>query len=520
MRDLGKMGESAFSHWCASAGLTANNSNVDKTGWDFFVEFDYPSQNSLEVSKVHEAAIELRVQVKSTDKCDRKLPVKLSNLKRLATAPAPAFFVFIEFDGKDFPQRVFIVHIDKYFLEKILNRLHDADVSRKNEQLHKMTMTITYDESHMLPTISGQALANRFRSCIGTSLSEYVNKKNHHLSTLGFEKGFAEVTVTTSGIENIKKLINISIGLEDQVDITEMLGFKKRFGKMESIPFVKEKDLKIEMPDLKPNFKGILKLKSAKIGPAFSFNAQLYISPFNHGVPIELRKARIAGKFFNFIFNPFTNECAFTYDFRNENYEIKNLSQSLKFLRTVCMSNHTNYLEFHFDSFPPLKFQVNSTGANFRFSKELETISAGLKLLDCLEIYNPIEISINDLQDYGTRIVEIEKLVNPEVKSFRIDIPNSAQAFPPNQEVAIVSFFATPLGNVWIGVFLVIIAQCSIRKEDIYSFFSTEKIIESTVIHEEEFITNKDELIIEAKRIISKYEESYFVMTRFDYLDL
>lgn len=43
MRDLGLMGESTFSLWCAEVGLIPNGSQIDKTGWDFFVEFPFDS---------------------------------------------------------------------------------------------------------------------------------------------------------------------------------------------------------------------------------------------------------------------------------------------------------------------------------------------------------------------------------------------------------------------------------------------------------------------------------------------
>ena len=43
MRDLGLMGETAFTTWCAAAGLVPNPSTVDKTGWDVIVEFPFTS---------------------------------------------------------------------------------------------------------------------------------------------------------------------------------------------------------------------------------------------------------------------------------------------------------------------------------------------------------------------------------------------------------------------------------------------------------------------------------------------
>ena len=96
MRDLGLMGESTFSLWCAEVGLIPNGSQIDKTGWDFFVEF--PFDSDLSPKKIHKPAFECKVQVKATDKNDRKLSITLSNLRRLITAQMPAFFVFIEFD--------------------------------------------------------------------------------------------------------------------------------------------------------------------------------------------------------------------------------------------------------------------------------------------------------------------------------------------------------------------------------------------------------------------------------------
>lgn len=103
MRDLGQMGENSVQLWCSQVGLTANGSRIDKTGWDFVIEF--PFQNFIGPARVHEAAIECKVQVKATDNRDRKWQIKLSNLRRLITAPMPAFILILEFDGKKAAQR-------------------------------------------------------------------------------------------------------------------------------------------------------------------------------------------------------------------------------------------------------------------------------------------------------------------------------------------------------------------------------------------------------------------------------
>jgi hypothetical protein len=56
MRDLGTMGESTFSLWCSQAGLIPNGSKIDRTGWDFYVEF--PSTSTKSPDDLHAAALE------------------------------------------------------------------------------------------------------------------------------------------------------------------------------------------------------------------------------------------------------------------------------------------------------------------------------------------------------------------------------------------------------------------------------------------------------------------------------
>ena len=93
MRDLGRLGEYTFSVWCSQVGLVANPSIIDKTGWDFYVQF--PIADDLSVSKLHKPAVECRVQVKATDSSDRKWQITLSNLRQMATASMPTFYCFL-----------------------------------------------------------------------------------------------------------------------------------------------------------------------------------------------------------------------------------------------------------------------------------------------------------------------------------------------------------------------------------------------------------------------------------------
>ena len=92
MRDLGQLGENTFAMWCAQVGLSANPSAIDKTGWDYYVEF--PISQNISTNELHKSAFECKVQVKATDKQDRKLSITVSNLRRLATAQMPSFILY------------------------------------------------------------------------------------------------------------------------------------------------------------------------------------------------------------------------------------------------------------------------------------------------------------------------------------------------------------------------------------------------------------------------------------------
>jgi hypothetical protein len=78
MRDLGDMGEDKFKYWCSSVGIIAHKPTKDKRGWDFFLEFPV-SSNEVIPKDMQSAPIECKVQVKSTDKQNKKCQIEVSN---------------------------------------------------------------------------------------------------------------------------------------------------------------------------------------------------------------------------------------------------------------------------------------------------------------------------------------------------------------------------------------------------------------------------------------------------------
>lgn len=125
MLDLGRLGEYTFGLWCSQVGLIPNGSKIDKTGWDYLVELPETYRDKNE--PIHSSPIECRVQVKATNHSKKKLSINLKNLWRMSTINMPAYYVFIEFDGKKEAQAAYLVHVDHVFITNVIKRLHEIE---------------------------------------------------------------------------------------------------------------------------------------------------------------------------------------------------------------------------------------------------------------------------------------------------------------------------------------------------------------------------------------------------------
>ena len=519
MRNLGRLGESVFSQWCASAGLRSNVSNVDETGWDFLVEFDFHSKDTLEFSFVHEAAFECKVQVKATDKKDRKLAIKLSNLKRLATAPMPAFFVFIEFDGKESAQRVFLVHVDESISFDILRRLHEAEHRGEGHTLHKKTMTVKYDDNHLLADVSGDSLKLAMREHMGPSMSEYVMKKNSFLSTAGFDDGSAQLTISAIGVENLSKLVEMSLGLTDDAIVSTFVAFKQRFGKKSNVPFINDKDVKLGMPDLKPSFEGVIKFKTDKLGPSLVFPAKLYFSPFNEVVPKKMRRGRIAVAFFDLIFNPFTSESTYTFSFSGKILGIKMLRDGLKFMEILSTPGQLIYSELIAGQQPTMRFEVKSPGMLFELKNELNAVEAGMRILALLDISNDTKMSLEQATRSASRLAEMDMVLHADAGQLKLDIPCHDRPLMDGRELVCIQFFSTPVGEIHVGVFVTLIGK-PLPTVSGYTLLPTSKNIERIVIREQGEKIERENLVAATIAIEQKYADEYDVAILFEKNDL
>ncbi|NTW77468.1 MAG: DUF4365 domain-containing protein, partial [Syntrophaceae bacterium] len=276
MKDLGEMGESVFRFWCAQSGLICNGSKIDKTGWDFYLEFPFQQNNhSFIPFAMHKSANECKVQVKATDKKNKgSVAISLSNLRRMSTALMPTFLVVIEFDGKASPQRAYLVHVDKVMMAKILKRMLEVDQKDNVTGYNRNTMLISYSDKNIIEPMSGIGLKERLLKCIGADYSEYVIEKNKYLQSVGYEDGAVEMVFSVDGKEGLKALVDASLGLRDSVELKSYSFREKRFGVLRKKSFLSGYSGVFKINDITPVSEGVVIFKEEDTSDDFFFHVK------------------------------------------------------------------------------------------------------------------------------------------------------------------------------------------------------------------------------------------------------
>lgn len=515
MRDLGLMGESTFSLWCADVGLIPNGSQIDKTGWDFFVEF--PFDSDLSPLGIHKPALECKVQVKATDKNDRKLSITLSNLRRLITAQMPAFFVFIEFDNKDMAQRSYVVHVDNELISKVLKRLHEIEQSDKDNNFNKRTMTIHYDDSNLLEMSNGNSLKSCFVRYIGDDASEYIANKKAHLESTGYEGGFAQMTFTTEGEENLKSLIDVSLGIREEVKISKFKGVDTRFGILSNKPLFDSDGGKLTMPNLKPTAEGRIRFKEDRLSAGLTFDCKFYISPFNQMVPDEHKKMRVEGEFFDLKFNPFTGAASYSFSFgEGVRLEVKKFRNAVKLLTLLSQSEKKVVAELIFDDSPKLEFRVGCNKQEFDFSRELKALNSAVKIMSDFEVTDLVDITFDEISRYGTQICQIEGILSSPPSSFKVEFGIDGDGYDPSKETACIFLAATPIGSHTFGVILVLTGSVEEIEGHRYRLITKNVVVEQRIVSEKDQSISNEDLIVAIELIEGRYDNDFTVVTMFD----
>ncbi|KRW26399.1 hypothetical protein AO727_10285 [Acinetobacter baumannii] len=510
MRDLGQLGESTFAMWCAQVGLIANGSAIDKTGWDYYVEF--PISSNITTHELHKSAFECKVQVKATDKRDRKLAITVSNLRRMATAQMPAFYVFLEFDGKNEVQNAFIVHIDNELVYKILKRVHQIEQSENNKDLNKKTITLTYSEQHRLEKLDGENLKQNLLKYIGENYSDYISSKNKYLQECGFEDGHGIVKFSIEGEDGIRKIIDASLGLEKEVDVQNLVNIEKRFG----IPSKKSNfeitNAKLSLGMLPPK-KGKIKFKEDSLSSGLVFDIDFYNTPFSFNEFRKFAKFRLVGEFFDITFEPYKGQSNYSFNLGDDRrFELKKLKDAIAFIKLMSRDNQEFIIELNIENFETLVFNSKSKFIKRDLDIFEEILDKILQLCLHLKIYEEISISLQELYLYQEQIKQFYAIVmKPDQSEVKVEFNvENKNVFECDKVASILVIFCR-IGSHSIGAILTFIGKPEQISKKKFKVENGDLIIERTFVPNSNKIDFNKEVQLLIDNISSKYIDEYDV---------
>ncbi|MBK1986844.1 hypothetical protein A0J48_004680 [Sphaerospermopsis aphanizomenoides BCCUSP55] len=478
-RDLGPLGETEFRKLCNQVGITIHKSEMDRTGWDFFVEFPW-KQDNLSPQDMLPAPLECKIQVKSTDKQRKRESITLSNLHRLIKAKMPAFYCFIEFDGKSEPQAIYLVHVDRKIIEKTLKKIREIENEENGDQLNKHTLDISYGDADRLADITGKSLKSEIEKRIPEGMEKYIENKNKLLNTLGFEDGRYNFNFTLASDDPIRDILDLSLGIRKEIDLDNSTIHDKRFGILAKTPYI-ERDGGILSLQVKP-LEAELKFKEYKFSSGISFPAKLYISPFNEFIPKERIKLRVESRFFEFIIESNQN-INFSIRSYAEGSSLKELKNFLQVMTILEKSSSPIIVEMKSEissSYPILSFSLEDLPQSlfdpsifhdpaYNWSRVHELAEMAIEICIKMDIpENEVLINIEELiRSFRTsgNIQLLYQALSGNVESVNLLFSVEPPGYQQGAKAAIIFFVTFYLGNYIIGCCLALIGSLSILGE-------------------------------------------------------
>lgn len=513
MRYLGKMGESVVSTWCAEEGLISNSSEMDFSGWDFYVEFPFPDKTSTKDS--HEPALECKIQVKATDSNTRKIQITLSNLRRLATAPIPAFYLFLEFDNKNLPQAAFLLHVDNNLITKILTTIRKNEHSPTRKKINNKKMTISYSDAYQLKKMDGASMREGIMHYVGTSLTQYILNKKQHLETTGFEDGRAKLEISTLKQDSFPLFIDALLGKPVKVPIARFTATETRFGIMDKSPYLDSTHGELVVLDMQPSMKGEICFRQDPLSPSLNFKVEIYTLPYFRNLPEELRKIRIKGDFFDMTTNPFTRETkidiSFDQDFR---LSFRDFKVALNLANLLTQRNSQVICEIIIDNKKAISSEFSYSNDEQLFAKEFETAKKLVKISQEFDTLNADSISIEELIKFSEEIHNFHMLITKEALQFKTILPSDE--FPEDQDVACIFLIQCRLGSHVAGLIVTTFSSLKVTSSKQTTIYSSKFNIEKSIIVKKNEIIPHQDLLSMIEQIENKYIDTYYVATIFD----
>lgn len=420
MRDLGKAGEDFFSGLCAISGMTANKAVSDRNGWDLYVEIDEENM-FLDAMSLHEGQVETKIQVKTTDGKNKFVDVELSNLKKMVTTPVPAFYVLIGYEGGESPAAAYLYHVDKELIDRVLKKIASLVAVNPKVKLNKRTMRLNFTQS--ITPLKGSRLREMMVSMIGGKSLKYIEQKTKYLESSGFEQGAHKLSFSIQGDDQLKQFIDMSLGFKGSLDVNNVHGSALRFGIATALPFFTSESAILEITDVIPDASGSLIFKNLSNGHSLKFSTDLYRGMLNQWISSDLRKFRMSSSLFEIqVFNNGKRLKFLAHPQLIKNYDI---TEGLKLFKLIQMFRSSTHVRLALE-FPGCStcINLNPTSDFSDCSFVIEAIEKFLTIKKHFDFYEPVFISLGELEKAQHRLVEMGLIIAGAVSKVSLELPD------------------------------------------------------------------------------------------------
>lgn len=220
------MGEQTFKKWCVDEGLTVNESNPDKMGWDFIVEFQPEIDAAVPLDRQH-ISKRLLVQAKSSDRSSSSVQAKPSALKRLVDNSDPSFIAHLEYASGNQPSRARLLHIGKEEISAILRAVRELQAKGRTD-LHNKKITLSLASAVELKP-DGSEILQELYDATPSDLAAYTAEKDRLRKSVGNGRGTIKASFVIARSTGEEELVDLLIGRTKKLRVDRLTIRKSRF---------------------------------------------------------------------------------------------------------------------------------------------------------------------------------------------------------------------------------------------------------------------------------------------------
>lgn len=495
---IGELGENHFKILCSQVGITATKPAMDKYGWDYFIEFLTDINPNIPID-LQQNRIDAKVQIKAFDTNKGYVQIKVSAMYELLKYNGPAFICFIDLDGKNDIQHIYLVHVGEDIIEQVLKSVRKFEYKKINLNTKKISIQFKKDNEI---DYTGIALKEKILSFIPTTISDYIKKKNSFLETVGYKNEGPYSFSFSLNSKDIEKFNDTFVGKENSILVNNLTATHTRFDI--ALPYnvfnnQNENSLcSLIINPLTTHQK--LGFKKDKYSTPLIYDVEVTNSPFNNVLPTEKMKILIKNDFFEYNMSFGESQLNFKYSINNKKYYA--IDKLLHFLKLPYFLNEANgrmYLEFINSNNTlnsvslPIEISMNSP-----FDDILYSLCNKLnESLNTLGITQKPKICINELMQNEAEISTFHNLIfSLELDQINIGFnlnDEGKENLNTDEETFIVTALYIKIENNYYGIFTLLI--CDMEKNDngYFTFIKKSKFLDNftSTILDNEFINEK-----------------------------